>query len=81
MRLFLRRLDLWLTTADEPEAMVHGDADDLLLLGETIHHHLVVMVEGEWTDSIMPIYWKPRRSFFRDSQFVWTHSGYASVHS
>ena len=46
VRLFLRRLDQWLTTADEPEAMVQGDADDLLLLGETIHHHLVGMVEG-----------------------------------
>ena len=46
VRLFLRRLDQWLTTADEPEEIVQGDADDLLLLGETIHHHLVGMVEG-----------------------------------
>ena len=46
MRSFFRRVEEWLDTASDCEAMPTDDVDDILLLGENIHRHLTAMVVG-----------------------------------
>lgn len=53
IRSFLRRAELWLTAAEDSEAILVDDVDDIVLLGESIHRHMVAMVEaGEDVSSL-----------------------------
>ena len=46
IRSFLHRTDIWLTAASDTDALPQDDVDDILLLGENIHRHLVASVQG-----------------------------------